>query len=57
MAPACNGIKAPTKRNFSVFEPKVSTEAKKRKGDEPLKIVSWNVAGLRACVKVLLFIY
>lgn len=56
MAPACNGIKAPIKQNFSIFEPKpVFIDVKKRKEGEPLKIISWNVAGLRACVKVYLF--
>lgn len=53
MAPACNGIKAPAKRNFSIFDSKsVFIDVKKKKEDKPLKIVSWNVAGLRACVKV-----
>uniref|UniRef100_A0AC35FYG7 DNA-(apurinic or apyrimidinic site) endonuclease n=1 Tax=Panagrolaimus sp. PS1159 TaxID=55785 RepID=A0AC35FYG7_9BILA len=43
-----------TKRTYSIFLPnagKSKVEAKKRKTNEPLKILSWNVAGLRACIK------
>jgi exodeoxyribonuclease III len=43
-----------TKRVYSLFEPnagKVKVEPKKRKENEPLKIFSWNVAGLRAVIK------
>jgi exodeoxyribonuclease III len=43
-----------TKRTYSIFLPnagKSKVEAKKRKPNEPLKILSWNVAGLRACIK------
>uniref|UniRef100_A0A914CHS9 exodeoxyribonuclease III n=1 Tax=Acrobeloides nanus TaxID=290746 RepID=A0A914CHS9_9BILA len=40
------------KRNYSIFEKTTAVEpAKKRKPDEPMKILSWNVAGLNACVK------
>jgi exodeoxyribonuclease III len=42
------------KRTYSIFEPnagKVKIQAKKRKENEPLKIFSWNVAGLRAVTK------
>lgn len=42
------------KRPFPIFEAnggKKPVQVKKRKVDEPLKIFSWNVAGLRACVK------
>ncbi|KAI1722188.1 endonuclease/Exonuclease/phosphatase family domain-containing protein [Ditylenchus destructor] len=40
------------KRNYSIFEtnPEKAVESKKRKNEEPLKIYSWNVAGLRSCV-------
>uniref|UniRef100_A0AC34GCI0 DNA-(apurinic or apyrimidinic site) endonuclease n=1 Tax=Panagrolaimus sp. ES5 TaxID=591445 RepID=A0AC34GCI0_9BILA len=42
------------KRTYSIFLPnagKPKVEAKKRKTNEPLKVFSWNVAGLRACIK------
>lgn len=44
----------PTKRKYyAVFGQTQSELAeKKRSPDEPLHIWSWNVAGLRACVKV-----
>ncbi|KAI1718705.1 endonuclease/Exonuclease/phosphatase family domain-containing protein [Ditylenchus destructor] len=40
------------KRNYAIFEtkPEKAVEPKKRKEEEPLKIYSWNVAGLRSCV-------
>jgi hypothetical protein len=37
-------------RNYPIFNK--PEEPKRRKEDEPLKFWSWNVAGLRACVKV-----
>uniref|UniRef100_A0A915ERA4 exodeoxyribonuclease III n=1 Tax=Ditylenchus dipsaci TaxID=166011 RepID=A0A915ERA4_9BILA len=46
------------RKNFAIFESKAGTSAnenapeiKKRKEGDPLKIFSWNVAGLRACIK------
>lgn len=40
------------KRHYAIFESKTekAAETKKRKEGEPLKIYSWNVAGLRSCV-------
>lgn len=41
------------KRNYPIFEREnVQEETKRRKEGDLLKIWSWNVAGLRACVKV-----
>uniref|UniRef100_A0A7E4VZC8 exodeoxyribonuclease III n=1 Tax=Panagrellus redivivus TaxID=6233 RepID=A0A7E4VZC8_PANRE len=44
-----------SKRVYSIFDKGTSsaaeTVAKKRKPEDPLRILSWNVAGLRACVK------
>uniref|UniRef100_A0A183BLU2 exodeoxyribonuclease III n=1 Tax=Globodera pallida TaxID=36090 RepID=A0A183BLU2_GLOPA len=46
-------LRGSAKRNYPLFEKGKETEqaAKKKKSTEPLKIWSWNVAGLRACVK------
>lgn len=49
-----NDDKPGMKRSYPLFERSVTVEngeAKKRKPGEPLKIFSWNVAGLNACVK------
>lgn len=44
-------LKMGPKRNYSIFEKTTAVEpAKKRKPNEPMKILSWNVAGLNACV-------
>lgn len=40
------------KRNYPIFEKQNKENQAKRSKDEPLKIWSWNVAGLRGSIKV-----